>query len=289
MNFEQNKGLAAMREAAWAEFDRLGTQLDRTRENLESRMGGNSTAAILGGLVVSILYLAAYLFLYGYGRSRVDIPLLATIALISGLALVLFLVLDALVRLNYYGGLQRHLDQLDRMRDGLRKSQESLDRDMDRFLARKEKGWDLALNGRQSVSGRASQIETAVSGMESLHRGFLTWMKNLSYYAACLAWAAFGSFALFDLARQFVDVSRGWLMAGAAAACVGEVLLARLVWSKTGCQVNNLTVLISFAGPVLFCAVIALAALVVGLVQLALYALGIIVVAAILFGSLSGG
>ena len=44
MNFEQNKGLAAMREAAWAEFDRLGTQLDRTRENLESRMGGNSTS-----------------------------------------------------------------------------------------------------------------------------------------------------------------------------------------------------------------------------------------------------
>ena len=55
MNWEQTIDFQPMREEAAREFGRLTGQLDRTRSNLESRMNGTSTAAILGGILLSIL------------------------------------------------------------------------------------------------------------------------------------------------------------------------------------------------------------------------------------------
>lgn len=289
MNWEQTIDFQPMREEAAREFGRLTGQLDRTRSNLESRMNGNSTAAILGGILLSILYLAAYLYLYGLGRTRIGIPYLALGALISGAALILTMVLDSLIRLGYYGGIQRHLDQINRLIAGLKKSESALDKDLGDYSVADLRNWDLSLNGKESISGQAERIESAVSGMESLHRGFLNGLKNVLYYVTCLVWAAAGSLALFEIARRFVDVSQGWLYAGAGAACVAEILLARLLWSKTGCEVRSLTVLATFAGPLLFALVIALGALVVGLVTAALYIIGVIIVGAIFFGMCSGG
>ena len=72
-----------------------------------------------------------------------------------------------------------------------------------------------------------------------------------------------------------------------------EIILAKMLWSRTDCSVNNVTLLITALGPLAYLALVALATaivmLVIGIVQLVLYVLGVVIVGAIAFACLCGG
>lgn len=80
---------------------------------------------------------------------------------------------------------------------------------------------------------------------------------------------------------------------GLLITVVGEIILAKMVWSKTDCSVTNTTLFIAAVGPVMFLALVVVATLLVMLVVLAVSILiaiaGVILAGACVCGAISGG
>lgn len=142
-----------------------------------------------------------------------------------------------------------------------------------------------------------------MTSMESLKTGFLNGAKNVFYYAAVVMITIAGCVALFPTGGEIMTGISGESLSGDTITTlnvialiivgVGEVILAKLVWSKTDCVVTNTTLFIMALGPVAFLALIAVATLlvmlVIGLVSIVLAILGVVAVGAIAIGCLCGG
>lgn len=281
------------------------TQMIETRKRVgavdnmaNQSLGGRSRASLLGAVVVSLIWAVAFLFAYHYfGHYIPEVRELPLGLILLGLSLVLvaFVVISYFVQLRYYGTILSARDRLARLDSRLAMGQSSLSNNLQVFRERRRAQWELPLEAGSPIEQEANLISSQLSGMEALSRGFISKAKVFLYYMTCVAWAAAGAYALFDFAASldlfdFSDEVVYIIMVVALViTCIVEVFVAKAIWSRTNEDVGNITLLAIPLGPVVFVALVALAALAIVLLQVVLYLAALVIGIACVIGSFCGG
>ena len=289
MNFEHSFTLSAMMNDAEAQFGELDSRLNEIETRLESRMNGKTRSSLIGAFFGTIFFLVAYFVLFYLLRYTPYIYYGAITVVVSSL-LIIAMVVDEFLQLNYYGSFLSYKGSLAQLKRRVELGRSSLQANYDTFMSCRPSKWSYSLNAGNSIYHEAKKIENSIAGVESISGGFLHSAKNALFYIVALAWTVLGSLALFDTAYEVIgDIDEGWLIGATIVACVGEIIIAKMVWSKTNCEVNNITLFMTLTGPILFVAVIAIAGLAVGLVMLFVYIIGICIAIGVFVSSVSGG
>lgn len=294
MNFDTCFTLDQMMEDAQKRMTRTVERLHAIDQTLNSRLGGRSRLSLVAALVISAAWAAAFLYAYNYFKEYIPEPY-GLILLIVSLVLVAFVIIGDFVHLKYYGAILNAQTQLTQLRSRAEIGRGALAESTRVFMARRNAQWEMPLEAGLSISQEAGQIEAQLANMESLSSGFIAMTKNILYYTACIAWTVVGSYALFDFVanEEPFNISESTLYAIMIVlmviACIIEVLIAKMVWGKTDCDVGNITLLAVIAGPIVFVALAALAVLVVMIVTAVLYIAAILIGGACLLGIICGG
>ena len=302
MNFNKSITFNTYSDNANKQFNEMQSRLSKIESSFQARMNGKTTGGLVGSFAGTLCWLATFIICAVMVRNMIDGTLLA-ITLVAVLGLVAFMLIDNIVNFSYYGKISGYRNSVSQLQNRVSIGKSSIKSNHDAFLGSKAKGWNYLLNAGTSIPEETTSIEATMTSLESLKTGFLNGAKNVFYYAAVVMITIAGCVALFPTGGEIMTGISGESLSGDTITTlnvialiivgVGEVILAKLVWSKTDCVVTNTTLFIMALGPVAFLALIAVATLlvmlVIGLVATVLAILGVVAVVAIAIGCLCGG
>lgn len=302
MDFRENISLQKYADTANQKFSEIENNLSQIAGSFEIRMNGKSKAGIIGSMFATICWAVAVCVFFEYISGYVD-GTLHLICLGIALALLATLFIDEIVNFSYYGKISSYKDNINQLKNRVSIGRSSIKSNQDAFMKSYSNGWHHPLSVGTSIPEEAASIESTINGMESLTGGLINGVKNVLFFTFAIAITAIGSRALFGTAGEIItgiigeslgyDTINILCSIGLLITVVGEIILAKMVWSKTDCAVTNTTLFIAAAGPLMFLALIAVATLLVMLVVLAVGVVIFIAVVALVFGilcsSISGG
>lgn len=302
MNFDNNISLQGYADAANRQFGETENRLSQIAGSFQTRMNGKSRAGILVSLIATGCWVVAVCVFFAYIKDSVNSALHL---LCFGIALALLgvLLLDEITSFSYYGKIASYRDGIDQLLRRVTIGKSSIKTNQDAYMQSRSDGWQHPLPVGASIPEEADSIETAINGMESLKAGFVSKLKNFLFFLFAGSVTAIGCMALFETASDIItelgDTSLEYstlstlCIIAMLITVVGEIILAKLVWSMTNCSVTNVTLLVAVLGPVLFLALVAIVTLLVQLVVWAVSALlaiaALVIAGACVCGSLSGG
>lgn len=262
MIYDNSFTLEQMMETAQDQMTTIKKRLRSIDATLNQRLDGQNRLSLLGTVIASLGWVAAFVLVYVCLSGHLPQPYRLALLGVS-LLLALFMIIDELVRIKYYGTILKARKRLSQLRRRVEKAQSNLAGHLQTYLEQQGARWELPLDAGTSINQEASKISARLSGLEALSSSFITGVKNILYYVVCAAWTAAGSYVIFGFVAdsQFVEgLSSGTLTIMMAAAmviaCIFDALFARMVWAKTDCEVGNLTLLALAVGPVIFAVVI---------------------------------
>lgn len=302
MNFSENISLQKYADTANQKFSETENRLSQISGSFETRMNGKSKAGIIGSMIATICWAVAVCVFFGYIRGYVD-GTLSLVCLGIAFALLVTMLIDEIINFSYYGKISSYKDNINQLKNRVSLGRSSIKSNQDTFMKSRSNGWRHPLSAGTSIPEEATSIESTINGMESLKGGFINGLKNFLFFTFAIAITAIGSWALFGTAGEImtgiypdpIDYSTVNTLCtiGLLITVVGEIILAKLVWSKTDCSVTNTTLFIAAVGPLLFLALIAVATLLVMLVILAIAIVvaiaGVVIAGACVCGAISGG
>lgn len=302
MNFSENISLQKYADTANQEFSETENRLSQIVGSFETRMNGKSKAGIIGSMFATICWAVAVCVFFGYIRGYVD-GTLHLICLGLALALLVTLFIDETVNFSYYGKISSYKDNINQLKSRVSIGRSSIKSNQDAFMKSRSNGWRHPLSAGTSIPEEATSIESTINGMESLKGGFINRLKNFLFFTFAIAITAVGSWALFGTAGDIMTGISGESIdystvntlcaIGLLITVVGEIILAKMVWSKTDCSVTNTTLFIAAVGPLLFLALVSISALlvmlVVWVVGILIAIVGVVIAGACICGSISGG
>ncbi len=302
MNFNENIKIEKYSGSANRRFNEMEKRLTEIEGGFQSRMNGKTNGKLIGSLVGTILWFALFVILSLIFRAEVN-PLVLVITVIVLLALIAFMLIDNITSFSYYGNIASYQSAVTKLKDRVAAGKSAIKSNNAAFMASRKNGWNHQLNPASSIPDEAISIESTMANMESLKKGFINTAKNVMFFAAAVMITVAGCTALFPLGEDIIcgissqNFDDGTLLIMNIVAMVivgvGEIILAKLVWSKTNCTVNNITLFILLAAPLAYLALVALVTglvvLVIAIVKIAVYIIGIVIVGAIVFGCLCGG
>ena len=302
MNFSENISLQKYADTANQKFSETENRLSQIAGSFETRMNGKSKAGIICSMFATICWAVAVCVFFGYIRGYVD-GTLYLICLGIALALLVTLFIDEIVNFSYYGKISSYGDNINQLKNRVSIGRSSIKSNQDTFMKSRSNGWHHPLSAGTSIPEEAASIESTINGMESLKGGFINGLKNFLFFTFAIAVTAVGSWALFGTAGEIMtgisgesidyDTINTLCIIGLLITVVGEVILAKMVWSKTDCSVTNTTLFIAAVGPLLFLALVAVATLLVMLIMCAIAIVvaiaGVVIAGACVCGAISGG
>ena len=272
MDLDNSFSLDEMMKTAKSQMIKIRERLDFIDNTASEHLGGRSRAGLVGAVLVSLLWAAAFLAAYHYlGHYIPELSGFPLGLLLLGvsLALVAFVMIGNLVQLKYYGTILNARRRLSRLSSRITKDQKALPGNLKVFLERHDAKWELPLKVGDSIDQEASRIASRLSGMEALSSGFIAKFKLFLYYVACLVWASVGGYTIVELTGGMDGTVTDTILVVVLTVitCIIEVLIAKVTWDVTGEDVGNGTLLALFLGPVIFFVVVIIAVIVIGLVQ----------------------
>lgn len=300
MYLDQNIKINSMVDVARKTFDSTDKRLEGIENNFHSKMQGKTLGEIIGSFLGTIIWIVAFGWVAYYLYYQMNRNLfLITIGAVGLLMLVM--LIDECMNFKFYSKVSPYGLCVSQLRSRVRVGRESISANIDTYLKTKDKGWDYNLEVGESIPDEATIIEETMSSMESLKNGFINSFKTGVYYIVAILITIVGSTALFPTASQWLydffklsnDALLGICGFAMMVVCVGECFIAKLVWSWTDCNVNNMTIFGALVGPIAFCALILVGSAVVGLiiavVSIVLYLAALAIGIACVCGSISGG
>lgn len=302
MNFNDSILLQSYADAANKQFGDTQSRLDKIESGIQTRMDGKTVGSLAGSLVGTLAWAVAFGCFFWCLKGKVDDALLI-IAALSTVGLILFMLIDNIVSFNYYGNISSYNDNVKLLKNRVSTGRSSVRSKLDVYMESRKKGWKYKIESSSSIPAEASSIETTMSSMESLKGGFLNSVKNFFYYTVVVMIMIVGSVAMFGYAGEIMtgisgeSISADTLMTlnviGLIIAGIGEVIVAKLAWSKSDCEVTNTTLFVTALGPVAFIILMLVATLlvmlVIGLVSVVLALLAAAAAFGILTACISGG
>ena len=305
MAFSESVSLQRYVDAANEEFSESENRLSEIEGSFQTRMNGKTTGSLSGSIVGTACWLVAFCVLAWYGSGYVD-STLCLVCLAIGVALTVSLFIDEIIGFSYYGKIASYKNNITQLKNRVSVGRSSIQSNQDVFMESRNNGWFYPLSVGSSIPEEAASVESIINGMESLKGGFISGLKNFLFYTFVIAVTGVGSWALFGIVTDMVDSMVGayidyetlntLCVIGLVIVEVGVVILAKMLWGRTGCTVTNTTLWIAPLGPVIFVAfaaavtvvVIAVVWLVSLVIALIGIAVGIAIAAAVISGS-SGG
>lgn len=302
MNFTENISLQQYVDSANKQFIENESRLSEIEGSFETRMNGKTMGAMVGAMIGTVVWLAIFVVFFYFVHGQVHNTLFL-VSLIASLALISALLIDEIISFSYYRKILSYKNDISELKNCISVGKSSIRLNLETFIKSRANGWQHPLSVGTSISEEATSIENTMNNIESLKGGFINGLKNFLFYTVVIAITVVGSLRLFGIAGEimisfsdkFIDTYTlvALSIVGLIIAGIGEILLAKLVWSKTNCAVTNTTLIIIALGPIAFLLVIAAGTLLVmlinGLISIFLSILAILIVGAGLFASASGG
>lgn len=302
MNFNNSISLDVYSDNADKQFGVMQSRLIEIENSFQDRMNGKSIRGIIGSLCVTVIWLIVFIGWALFARSLSDSAFLV-IAMIAVVGLILSMATDNIMDYVYCKKILSYKKVITQLRNRVEKGKKSIKSNHDVLEASRGRGWDAALNASPSIPLEAESVLSTMMGIESLKKGLIHEIKNILYFATVVAVTVAGGVSFIPTTSRIVveitgrDFQDQTLMVfniiAIFAACAGEILLARLVWSKTDCEVTNKTLLIvastPFASFALLLLVTALIMLVMLLIGVVLAILAVVAIGATVFAATSGG
>ena len=302
MIFSEKISLKKYVDSANEQFEESESRLSQIEESLETRMNGKTTGSIVGAMFGTVCWLAVFCIGFQYIKEYVE-GTLSKVCLGIAVALIITLFIDEIIDLSYYGKISSYKNNILQLKNRISIGRSSIKSNQGIFMKARENGWYYPLTAGTSIYEEAALIEETMNSMESLKGGLINGLKNFLYFTVVISITGVGSWALFGTAAQIIsgiygksmdsDILMTLCIIALLIVEVGEVILAKIMWGKTECSVTNITLLMAPSGPVLFLALIAVAAVIVMLVVMAVsvvIALAAAVLAiGVFFASISGG
>ena len=302
MNFSENISLQMYADSAKKEFDESEKRLSKIEGSFQTRMDGKTTGGLIGAMIGTLCWLVVLCIFFWLIKGYVD-RTICLICFVVSLALIVSLFIDEFIGLSYYGKISSYKNDITQLKKRVSIGKTNIKSNQETFMESRSNGWKYPLSIGTSIPEEATSIESTINGMESLKGGFINGLKNFLFFTFAIAITAVGSWALFGTAGEImtgiypdpIDSSTVNTLCtiGLLITVVGEIILAKLVWSKTDCSVTNITLFIVAAGPLIFLALIAVATLIVMLVMMVIAVViaiaGIAIAGACICGAISGG
>lgn len=297
MNFNNSITLDTYSNNANKQFGDMQSRLAEIETSFQPKMNGKTNGGLVGTLVGTFAWLAIFVVGALYVRNMVNATLLIiAMAIIGGL--FLFMIIDNIMDFSYYGKLASYKNSVSQLQNRVSIGLNSIKSNHDTFLRSKTNGWNYNLNAAPSIPDEANSIESTVANMESLKKGFINGAKNVFFYASVVAFAVVGGLALFPVCESIMTIAGADLSSdltdvlsyiALAISVIGTIILSKLIWSKTDCAVNNVTLFSILLGPIALLTLIALGTLIVYLAIGMFYVLVIVAAIAIVFACVCGG
>ncbi len=303
MNISNNYTLKTMADSAATQISNAESRFGGIESSLSSRMNNKSTKRLIGSFIATLVWLAAFLaaaiVLKSYVPSRI---LLIAIATLSSL-LCIFMLLDCVINVSYYGKISGFRKAVSSVKNKLSRHREQIQTKQGEFMSAKSKGFELPLSASTSVFEQYESISAKTRNMESLKNGFMYKAKNFFYFAVAIGITLFGCAGLFGINGEIMmNISNKYIepntlnilnIIALAIALIVEIFVAKYIWGKTHCNVNNATVFGTLVGPVAYLVLTALLSLVyrflAGVIAVVIGLLGNLIVLGLISSSCSGG
>lgn len=302
MNFNESITLDTYLDKANEQFDAMQSRLSNIESNFRTRMNGKTTSDLIGAFIGTLCWFTAFIVCAFIVKDMVNDIFLA-ITLIAIIGLMAFMLIDDAMNFFYYRKNSGYESSIFNLQNRVSIGKDSIKPNHETFVESKKNGWNYSLRAGKSIPEESASIEITMSNMKSLKTGFINGVKNVLYYAVAIMITVTGSVPLFPIGKYIMssisdesitdEVAMILNIIALVLVGIGEIILAKLVWSKTNCAVTNITLFITLLGPIAYLALITIATLLVALVvvvfTVGLYILGIIAVGAIVVGSFCGG
>lgn len=302
MNLNDTIILNRYSDSANNQFNELKDRLEKTESSFQTRMNGKTTGGLAGSLVITLVWLAVFVFAALEVRGSVNGTLLL-VSCICAAALIVFMIIDIIMDYSYYGKIASYKNAVSQLRDRVTVGQNAIKANYNDFLRSRAKGWNYSLKAASSIPDEAAAIEASINSMESLKKGFVYKAKTVSFFATVIAVSVVGSITLFPIGANIImgitkqavpdNTLRILNMIAMVLVCVGEIILAKFFWSFTNCNVTGVTPFAIALAPAAYLVLVFLATLVVMLViwavSILLVVLGIVVMGATASAASSGG
>lgn len=276
--------------------DKFKTTYDSLSQNeakIRGKMNGKTTEGLAGSFIGSILWFIAFVVAAACSWSSVNPPLML-FAMTVVFALILFMMIDNRLDFSYAKNIVPYIDRILNLKKRVSEGKELMEQQKDSFMAAKETGWDFPLQVSESIPAEAFNILNSLNKIESLKKGSINTAKNTFFFTASVVVTLVGCIAQFSFGGDVITkivgetFSSGLLLLFNCIALtlvlVGTVLLAKLAWSKTNCNVTNITLFATIVGPIVFIPLIAILTVLVliifALIQIVLIVAGIVLVLA---------
>lgn len=302
MNFNENISLQKYADSANQKFKESESRLSKIESNFQTRMNGKTTGGLVGSMLGTTCWLAAFGVSFWYLRGYID-RTLSLICLGIGIVLIISLFIDEIMSFSYYGKISSFKNNITQLKNRVSIGRNSIKSNQDAFMKSWTNGWNYPISVGSSIPEEATSIESIINGMESLKGGIINGLKNFLFFTFVIVITGVGSWALFGTADEIVssiigdpldnETMKMLCFIGLLIVEVGEIILAKMLWSYTDCTVTNTTLWIVPLGPVLFlllAVVVSLIVMLVILVASIVIAIGAIcLICAVMFGITSGG
>lgn len=281
------------------QFSEMQSRLTEIENSFQTRMNGKTTGGLVGSLIGAVLWLSAFascaLIIY-YLNVLNESLLLVAMAIVS--ILIIFMIIDNIMDFSYYGKISSYKDSVSQLKSRVDLGRKSIHSNNDAFIKAYSKGWNYALKAAPSIPDDATSVEITMANMESLKKGFIHGAKNAFFYISVATIAIVGGIALFPVGKLIMEIGGAELSDDTTTVLnviaiiisgIGTIIISKLIWSKTDCSVNNITLFATVIGPFAFLALIGIGTLIVYLAIAAFYILIFVAVIAILFVAICGG
>lgn len=302
MNFNDNITLNKYAEDANVNFDKMQDNLSEIDSKFQTRMNGKTTTRLTLSFIGTICWLIALVvasILIGFNAHFI----LLIVVLVASLGLMAFMIIDNIMSFSYYSKLTAYKDSINKLQNRVRIGKDSISSNHNTFMNSKANGWQIVLNASSSIPEEAASIENTVSTMENLKKGFVNSAKNVFYFATVIIMTIASCVVLFPISSNIIctitasSFSEGTLtifnIIGLVIVGIGEIILAKWAWGKSGCAVTNVNLLVVLLAPVAFLALVALVTLIVLLVikiiEILIGLAVVIIIVAIAIGCICGG
>lgn len=290
MSFRDNVRIDEMSAAAEHRYNEIRNNCSKISQDLNHKLEGRSRFGLVGALLGTIFWIAVYGVFFLYVKDFIE-PTVTLILLVLILLLLLVKVVDVFQNFRYYGALLGYRSEIESLIKKIDKGKNAISSNESKFSGSGNNGWNLQLGFVKSIPAQAERIKTKVANMESFKNGFIKNAKTALFFAVGVAVTVAGSLFVLESAMDIIysvvyslldyrlsdSVLFVALIIIMVIACIAEIILSRLVWGLTDCNVTNITLLMTAAGPLIF----ALLAAAVTIVALLLAFLVILLIAGI--------
>ena len=258
-------------DSARNEFNSTKSTLSDIERDFQNRMNGESIGKMICAMFCTIIWIAIFNVAYWLFHNIDEVKNLITISLQNivlsccfciAIVLLMFMFIDELMLFFHYEKFSSYTDLIKQINHRVNSSEMSLASESDKLLDAKSKDYNVPIDLGLSVSEQSSLIKECVNGIDSIKRGKIEIIKNILFFTLVVLLTGFSLWIMLEPSVQVLsevwdeDISvsllRTFCIIAMIIVGIGEIILSVVVWNATDCSVKNLTLLILFAGPVLF-------------------------------------